>query len=107
MTTSNIGADYPNWIITDLRFPNELEAIKQRKGITIRINRPDYYFNKEEKRIIPTSKEYVNVDINPHKSEIALDNAKFDYIVENDSDITSLIEKVKNILIKEKIICKK
>ena len=28
-----------NWIITDVRFPNELEAIKKHNGITIRINR--------------------------------------------------------------------
>ena len=30
---------YPNWIITDMRFPNELEAVKSRGGITIRVNR--------------------------------------------------------------------
>ena len=32
--------DYPNWIITDVRFPNEAEAIKKRGGIIIRVNRP-------------------------------------------------------------------
>jgi len=29
----------PKWIITDMRFPNELEAIVERKGITIRVVR--------------------------------------------------------------------
>ena len=29
----------PKWIITDVRFPNELEAVKDRGGITIRVNR--------------------------------------------------------------------
>ena len=38
------------------------------------------------------------------KAETALDKSKFDYIVDNDSDIQSLIEKVKEILIKEKLL---
>jgi hypothetical protein len=39
-----------------------------------------------------------------HESETALDNAKFDYEIINDGTIEELIEKVKEILIKEKII---
>lgn len=31
---------YPNWIITDVRFENEVDAIKQRGGIVIRVDRP-------------------------------------------------------------------
>lgn len=31
-----------NWIITDMRFPNELKAVEERKGVTIRINRDSY-----------------------------------------------------------------
>lgn len=30
-----------NWIITDVRFPNEVEAIQARGGIVIRVIRPD------------------------------------------------------------------
>jgi hypothetical protein len=33
---------YPNWIITDCRFENELKAVKERDGITIRVQRPEY-----------------------------------------------------------------
>lgn len=29
----------PNWIITDVRFPNEAQAIKDRGGVVIRVNR--------------------------------------------------------------------
>lgn len=76
---------FPNWIISDVRFPNELKAVKDRKGITIRINR-----NK--------------VVENEHESEIALDNATFDYIIENNGTIEELVEKVKQILIKENIL---
>lgn len=31
---------YPNWIITDVRFPNEAQAIKDRGGLLVRIERP-------------------------------------------------------------------
>ena len=35
----NIEEGFPNWIITDMRFPNELKAVKDRGGISIRVNR--------------------------------------------------------------------
>ena len=38
------------------------------------------------------------------KAETALDKSEFDYVVDNDSDIQSLIEKVKQILIKERLL---
>ena len=77
---------YPNWIITDMRFLNEMEAVKKRGGITIRVNR-----NLEESK-------------DQHESETELDNAEFDYVIDNNSDIQSLIEKVREILTKEKLI---
>jgi len=71
---------YPNWILTDVRFPNEVEAIKNRGGIVIRVNR-------------------LNLPKSNHISETALDNyTDFDYVIENDGTIKQLIEKVKNIL---------
>lgn len=90
-----------NWIITDCRFPNELEAIKKRNGISIRVERDTRefkeYFN---------GKEWVEKDnpFNQHPSETALDDATFDYTIYNDGTIEELIEKVKQILIQEKII---
>jgi hypothetical protein len=80
----------PNWVITDLRFPNELEAIKQRGGISIRVNR----FLSEG------DGTYTEL----HPSETALDNAEFDYVIDNNAGIPELMEKVKEILVKEKII---
>ena len=71
--------NYPNWIITDVRFPNEAQAIKDRGGIVIRVNR--------------------NSDIiDNHLSETALDNFKgFDHVIDNNGDISSLIEKIKQL----------
>jgi hypothetical protein len=79
---------YPNWIITDMRFPNEMEAVEEREGITIRVTRPDF----------------LSFDAMLHSSETALDDAEFDYTIVNDSTIEDLVEKVKEILTKENII---
>jgi hypothetical protein len=32
--------DMPRWIITDTRFPNELEAVKAKEGVTIKVSSP-------------------------------------------------------------------
>ena len=85
----------PNWIITDMRFPNELKAVKDRGGITIRVNRP--VLNE-------TSYEKAYRETHEHESENSLDSATFDFVINNDKDLNILIEKVKEILIKEKII---
>lgn len=81
-----------NWIITDVRFDNELEAVKKRGGISIRVNRPWVDKNKEHQVITE------------HLSETTLDNAEFDYTIENNSTIEDLIHTVSLILKKEKII---
>lgn len=95
---SNIN--YPNWIITDMRFLNEMEAVKKRGGITIRVNRPCEIcggsgYHKISCLISKSGEHY---------SEIALDKSEFDHVIDNNSDVESLIEKVKEILIKEKLI---
>lgn len=77
---------YPNWIITDTRFPNEAEAIKKAGGIIIRIDRPG---------VRPT---------NDHVSETSLDDWNFDYKIMNASDTVSLTATVSNILKKEKLL---
>lgn len=76
----------PNWVVTDMRFPNEMEAIKQRGGVTIRVNRG----------VAPKTHE--------HPSETALDKARFDHIIDNNSDISSLVDTVEFILVSEGIL---
>ena len=78
-----------NWIITDVRFPNELEAVEDVKGLTIKVVRP-----------VEKSKTPARL----HPSETSLDKAEFDYEIINDGSIEDLIEKVRQILITEKII---
>lgn len=77
---------FPNWIITDVRFPNEAKAIKDKSGLLIRINRG----------IRNTGN---------HLSETALDNyEKFDSIIENNGSIKDLQFMLKKLLKDENII---
>lgn len=73
------------WIITDVRFPNEKKAIEEKGGFVIRVNRE-------------------NIPIDNHSSETSLDNATFKHVIDNSGTIDELIEKVKQILIAEKIL---
>ena len=89
-----------NWIITDVRFYNEVQAIKDKGGIVIRVNRPSW-IKDQEKQIL---KEQWNHEIKEHESETALDNWYFPHVISNDGSIEDLVEKVRTILISEKII---
>ena len=76
---------YPNWIITDMRFENELEAVVKKGGITIRVVRP-------------------GTVVGNHPSETALDGFIMHYEIINDGTMEDLVDKVKDILVKEKLI---
>ena len=71
------GWDCDNWIITDTRFPNEAQAIKDSGGIIIRVTRPG---------IGP---------VNDHPSETGLNQWNFDYEIQNDSSLNELINSVR------------
>lgn len=90
---------FPNWVIPDVRFSNELKAVKDRGGITIRVNRPDFMENALTGEKFP-----VKVYKKEHPSETSLDNAEFDYVIDNSGSLGDLEEKVLEILRKEKLI---
>jgi hypothetical protein len=120
-----------NWIITDMRFPNELKAVKDRGGISIRVNRlidkvvyviendqpfvnwygtvesynGNNFFNirNQVDDVVLVHKNQITLQ-EKHESETALDNSTFDYEVDNNGTIEELVEQVKQILIKEGII---
>jgi dephospho-CoA kinase len=94
-------ADYTNqnWIITDMRFPNEFDAVKARGGITIRVNRPD---TKEYFQLKNRDGSITQATLHP--SETALDNHNFDYVIDNTSSVSDLIVKVREILTQNQII---
>lgn len=75
------------WIISDVRFKNEAEAIKQLGGIIIRIDR-----------------DLPEVENSNHPSEHDLDNWEFDYTVTNNGTKDELAEKLQEILLQAKIL---
>ena len=80
----------PNWIITDTRFPNELEAARAKNGITIKVHRPGRKSNEKQAQ---------------HASETALDHVTdWDYVISNDGDLSDLKNKVYEILEAEKLL---
>lgn len=88
---------YPNWLVTDVRHINELDAIESREGISIRVNR---YTNNP----LIDNDTHVVTDWQ-HSSETELDNCtSFNYVINNDGGIDDLIEKVREILQKENLI---
>jgi len=95
---------YPNWIITDCRFPNEAKAIKDRGGIVIRVERNKqcgsceniFIGNAECPACGSGNWVYGNIDSN-HPSEIALDDYDFDHVIDNNGSIEELVEKVKQL----------
>ena len=93
----NEKLDYPNWVITDMRFPNELEAVEKRHGITIRVVRPHGYTD-------PNTGVYKEMPLSYHPSETSLDDVKFDYEIINDGTMEELVKKVREILVKEELI---
>lgn len=68
------------WIITDCRFPNEAQAIKDRGGKIVRIVRPGISA------------------VNAHPSETALDEWEFDHLIHNDGTLEQLKTKAIEIL---------
>lgn len=73
--------DNPNgiYVIPDVRYPKELEAIQYMGGLVIRVERPGI------KRM-------------EHHSETALDDYPFEHIINNDGTIKDLKDKIKFIL---------
>jgi hypothetical protein len=75
------------WVVSDTRFENELQAIKDRNGICIKIVRPSL------------------VSTDSHSSETSLDHiTDWDHVIINDGTIEDLIGKVRAILEQEGIL---
>jgi len=84
---------HPNWIITDVRFPNEADIIKNKGGIIIRVNRSQFLI--DGKVILKDE----------HLSETGLDDYdKFDYVIDNNGTVQDLIDKIKSLDIVKRIL---
>ncbi|WP_328742138.1 hypothetical protein OG436_14000 [Streptomyces caniferus] len=77
--------DYETWgptVITDVRFPNEADAIRERGGLVVAIQRPG-------QELIPDAE---------HVSETALRGYLFDDVILNDGPVTQLRDRVMQLL---------
>lgn len=97
---------YPsNWIITDVRFPNEAHAIKEKGGILIRVNRNRFRCSNCSSLVVGAwscqncgTDQLISEPYSFHESEIALDTYKnWDYIVDNNSSFEKLINEIDEI----------
>ena len=80
---NSLFADYhlaSKWLVTDMRFPNELKSIQDRGGLTIRVVRDSI------------------ISISTHPSETGLDEYKFDHVILNNGSLEDLTYKVKSML---------
>lgn len=73
---------FKNFVITDVRFPNEFDFVKSNNGIMVRVVGRKYNMGENEK----------------HLSEIALDNHDFDYIIDNKGDMFELSYNVDSLI---------
>ena len=69
-----------NTVVTDVRFPNEARLIKKHGGVLVRISRPGFG------------------PVNEHVSDRASENWTYDHVLENDSTIEVLHEKMKTLV---------
>ena len=68
--------------VSDLRYPNEFQKLKDLGFITVKINRPNRIIDRDPN----------------HISEIALDNYKFDYEIDNDGTLEDLYNKLNKLM---------
>lgn len=88
-----------NWIVTDVRYPNEAEIIKAEGGILLRVNRKWHAPIKNENGTTAHIVRFPLMEGNAHLSETALDGyTGFDHIIENhEMNIDDLVEKVRKL----------
>ena len=96
-----------NIVITDCRFYNEVSAIKNAGGITIRVERgpnPEWYlhainFNKGENGNLGWATGRHRLDqLGIHASEYSGVGLEYDHIIENNGTIDELHKKIESII---------
>ena len=90
-------------VITDVRFPNEIEAVRNAGGIVIRVVRgpePEWYETAlgANAGILPDLKLLTQLEVHP--SEWAWIGTKFDAVIDNNADgLDPLFEQVKHLVL--------
>lgn len=90
-----------NIVISDVRFPNEIQAIHNAGGIVVRVQRgvnPHWYDIAIQANKGSTAAASWLKEQGIHASETAWVGGNIDYVVSNDSTIDDLFTEIKNLL---------
>jgi hypothetical protein len=95
-----------NIVISDVRFPNEINAIKNAGGIVIQVRRginPEWYkyaldYNAGPSKIGWALSRNKLEELKIHPSEYSWVGGRIDYEVSNDSTIDALFDQIKTVL---------
>jgi hypothetical protein len=96
-----------NIVISDVRFPNEIAAIKNSGGICIRVKRgsePEWYDAACSVNCGPNGNSTWSLSqeklrkLKVHPSEYSWVGSKFDFVADNNSTIDELHKQIKNLL---------
>lgn len=95
-----------NIVISDCRFPNEIQAIRRLGGTVVRVVRgaePEWYKHAKNYNSGPRTigwsigKDYLD-RLNIHASEYSWIGTKFDYVLDNNSTVDELYQQIKNLV---------
>jgi len=90
-----------NIVISDVRFPNEIKAIRNSGGIVVWIKRgplPRWYDTAlQSNKGSHAAKQELNT-LGIHSSETAWVGTEFDAVIENNTTINDLFEQIKNLV---------
>ena len=98
-------------VVTDVRFRNEIDHIKENGGVVVRVKRgpePIWYETAKTENLTHPHQHYILYDDEKtmqqkyphvHKSEWDWVGCKFDYVIENNGTLQDLSNQVDNMLI--------
>lgn len=90
-----------NIVISDVRFVNEIAAIKNQGGIVVRIKRgpdPEWFYTAKQHNLRPDLQLMQKMWPAVHASEYSWAGSKFDFEIENDKSIQHLYDSLEKIL---------
>ena len=84
-------------VISDTRFPNEVDQIRAHGGVIIRVKKgadPEWFTNYVEGNVTP---------VNVHSSEYVWARSEVDHVIENNGTIEDLYSKIDYLIVSNKI----
>lgn len=95
------------FVVSDVRFENEVQAIQELGGIIVRIRRgdePTWFLTAEQANRGNQDAIQTMINLNVHRSEWDWIGCEFDYVIENNETIHAFQQKVLQILDKHTVL---